>query len=96
MPEASVGVIGGSGLYDIEALTDIESVAIDTPWQPQRHDYRGDARWWGWRSSHGTARHQPAASCRPSERVGDEITGVTHLISVSAGSLREEPNPVTS
>ena len=28
----TVGVIGGSGLYDIEGLTDVESVAVETPW----------------------------------------------------------------
>jgi len=31
MPQARIGVIGGSGLYDIEGLTDIEEVGIDTP-----------------------------------------------------------------
>ena len=31
MPEAKIGVIGGTGLYDIEGLTDIEEVNVDTP-----------------------------------------------------------------
>ncbi len=31
MPEAKIGVIGGTGLYDIEGLTDITEVNIDTP-----------------------------------------------------------------
>jgi len=31
MPNAKIAVIGGSGLYDIEGLTDIEEVNIDTP-----------------------------------------------------------------
>ncbi|GAH86541.1 unnamed protein product [marine sediment metagenome] len=31
MPKAKVGVIGGTGLYDIEGLTDIEEVKVDTP-----------------------------------------------------------------
>jgi 5'-methylthioadenosine phosphorylase len=31
MPQAKIAVIGGSGLYDIEELTDIEEVSIDTP-----------------------------------------------------------------
>ncbi len=31
MPQAKIGVIGGSGLYDIKGLTDIEEVDIDTP-----------------------------------------------------------------
>jgi len=28
----TVGVIGGSGLYEIEGLSNVESVAVDTPW----------------------------------------------------------------
>jgi 5'-methylthioadenosine phosphorylase len=31
MPNAKIAVIGGSGLYDIEGLTDIEEVDINTP-----------------------------------------------------------------
>jgi len=31
MPKAKIGVIGGTGLYDIEGLTGIEEVDIDTP-----------------------------------------------------------------
>jgi len=31
MPEAKIGVMGGSGLYDIEGMTDIKEVNIDTP-----------------------------------------------------------------
>ncbi len=31
MTEVVVGVIGGSGLYDIEGITDVEEVRLDTP-----------------------------------------------------------------
>jgi purine nucleoside phosphorylase len=31
MPNAKIAVIGGSGLYKIEGLTDTEEVSIDTP-----------------------------------------------------------------
>jgi len=31
MPQVKIGVIGGTGLYDIDGLTDIEEVNIDTP-----------------------------------------------------------------
>ncbi len=31
MPQAKIGVIGGTGLYDIEGITDIEEVDISTP-----------------------------------------------------------------
>ncbi len=32
MPQAKVGVIGGSGLYQIEGLTEVEEFYPDTPW----------------------------------------------------------------
>ncbi|HEX6110376.1 MAG TPA: S-methyl-5'-thioadenosine phosphorylase, partial [Ktedonobacteraceae bacterium] len=31
MPRATIGVIGGSGLYRMESMTDIEEIAIQTP-----------------------------------------------------------------
>jgi 5'-methylthioadenosine phosphorylase len=31
MPHATIGVIGGSGLYHMESMTDLEEVAIETP-----------------------------------------------------------------
>ena len=31
MPKAKIGVIGGSGLYDIEGMTDVEGIDVDTP-----------------------------------------------------------------
>ena len=30
-PQASIGIIGGSGLYELEELAEIESVEVDTP-----------------------------------------------------------------
>jgi len=31
MPRATIGVIGGTGLYEIEGLRDVQEVALDTP-----------------------------------------------------------------
>ncbi|MBA7653889.1 S-methyl-5'-thioadenosine phosphorylase [subsurface metagenome] len=31
MPQAKIGVMGGTGLYDIEGMTDVEEVDINTP-----------------------------------------------------------------
>ncbi len=31
MPQAKIGVIGGSGLYQMEGMTDVEEVAVETP-----------------------------------------------------------------
>lgn len=32
MPEARVGVIGGSGVYDMKQLQDVEEIRVATPW----------------------------------------------------------------
>ncbi len=31
MPRAAIGVIGGSGLYQMEGMTDVEEIAVETP-----------------------------------------------------------------
>ena len=31
MTQAMLGIIGGSGFYEIEGLEDVESVAVETP-----------------------------------------------------------------
>ena len=31
MPRANIGVIGGSGLYNMEGMTDVEEIAVQTP-----------------------------------------------------------------
>ena len=32
MKKASIGIIGGSGLYDIEGIDIVEEVNVETPW----------------------------------------------------------------
>lgn len=34
MPQAKIGVIGGSGLYRMQGMTEIEEVAVETPFGP--------------------------------------------------------------
>ncbi len=98
MPEASVGVIGGSGLYDMEALADIELLDIDTPFgRPS------DAITVGTLAGVRVAflpRHGKGHRVSPSELPSQanvwamKAMGVTHLLSFSAvGSLREELAP---
>jgi 5'-methylthioadenosine phosphorylase len=98
MAEASVGVIGGSGLYDIEALTDIEIVDVDTPYgRPSDSITIGTLA--GVRVAF-LPRHGKGHRISPSELPSRanvwamKTLGVTHLLSVSAvGSLREEMAP---
>jgi len=94
MPGASVGVIGGSGLYDIEALSDIEVFDINTPFgKPSDTITVGTLA--GVRVAF-LPRHGKGHRISPSELPSRanvwamKTLGVTHLLSVSAvGSLRE-------
>ncbi|NEQ52603.1 MAG: S-methyl-5'-thioadenosine phosphorylase [Leptolyngbya sp. SIO3F4] len=99
MVHADIGIIGGSGLYKMDALTDVEEVAIDTPFgQPS------DALICG--KLDGTpvaflARHGRGHRLMPTELpfranvYAMKSLGVKYLISASAvGSLKEEVKPL--
>ncbi len=96
---ATVGVIGGSGLYQIEGISDIEEVAIKTPFgDPSDKFIIGQLE--------GTPvvflpRHGRGHRISPSEInyrakiYGMKKLGVEAIISVSAcGSLKEELKPM--
>ena len=40
MPEAEIGIIGGSGLYQMEGLTDMQETEISTPFGNPSDGYR--------------------------------------------------------
>jgi len=99
MPQASIGIIGGSGLYKMDALKDVEEVQVETPF--------------GWPSDAlilGTldetrvaflARHGRNHTLLPSELpfraniYAMKQLGVEYLISASAvGSLKAEAKPL--
>ncbi len=98
MPQAKIGVIGGTGLYDIEGLTDIEEVDIDTPFGKP-----SDAITIGKLEGVGIAflpRHGRGHRISPSELpvraniYALKSLGVEHIIAVSsAGSFRQEIMP---
>ncbi|MGB5960904.1 MAG: S-methyl-5'-thioadenosine phosphorylase [Coleofasciculaceae cyanobacterium] len=97
--EATIGVIGGSGLYKMEALKDVKEVQIDTPFGTT-----SDALIVG--TLTGTpvaflARHGRNHHLTPSEVpyraniYAMKQLGVKYLISASAvGSLKEEAKPL--
>jgi len=98
MPQAKIGVIGGTGLYEIEGMTDIEEVNIDTPFgQPS------DAIVIGRLGGVGIAflpRHGKGHRIMPSEVPSRaniyafKSLGVEHIIAIcSAGSFKEEIKP---
>ncbi|MEA3406771.1 MAG: S-methyl-5'-thioadenosine phosphorylase [Chloroflexota bacterium] len=98
MRQAKVGIIGGSGLYTMEGLRNVEKLTLSTPFGPPSDDIVvGDL------DGVPTAflpRHGAGHRISPSELPARanvwamKSLGVTHLISVSAvGSLREDIVP---
>ncbi len=98
MKKATLGIIGGSGLYDIEGLTGTKLKKIDTPFGKPSGPYLIGVL-------QGTPvvflpRHGPKHTLLPSEinfranLHGFRQLGVRHLLSVSAvGSLKETIHP---
>lgn len=93
------GVIGGSGVYSIEALQDVEEVAVDTPFgEPSDAYITGTLD--GVRVAF-LPRHRRGHRVTPTELnsraniYGFKALGVRYLISVTAvGSLREDFAPL--
>jgi 5'-methylthioadenosine phosphorylase len=99
MTEAQIGIIGGSGLYKMDALKDVEEMQVETPF-----GVPSDALILG--TLDGTrvaflARHGRNHTLLPSELpfraniYAMKQLGVEYLISASAvGSLKEEAKPL--
>ncbi len=92
------GIIGGSGLYEIEGIKDVKNLTIDTPFgKPSDEFVTGNLEG---KDVVFLPRHGKGHRFLPSEinyRAniwGMKSLGVTHLIAISAvGSLREEIVP---
>src|SRR5918993_1649210 len=99
MSEIAVGIIGGSGLYDMAELTDREERRVQTPFgEPSAPYVIGTLR--GKRVAF-LARHGSGHRFMPSELnfraniYGFKVLGVEWLLSASAvGSLREDYKPL--
>ena len=97
--EAQIGIIGGSGLYQMEALTNIEAVHVETPFGDPSDDILiGTLD--GIRVAF-LARHGRSHTLMPSELpfraniYAMKSLGVEYLISASAvGSLHAEAKPL--
>lgn len=98
MAEAQIGVIGGSGLYQIEGMSDVEELALDTPFgKPSDSLVLGTLN--GVRIAF-LPRHGRGHRISPGELPARanvwamKLLGVQHLLSISAvGSLRQELAP---
>jgi len=98
MPQNILGVIGGSGFYQMKGLDKVEPRELETPFgRPSDPFYQGRI---GDTEVVFLARHGRGHRLLPSEInfranvFGMKQLGVTHLVSVStAGSLKEEIHP---
>ncbi len=98
MSEVIVGVIGGSGLYEIEGITSLEEVRVETPFGEPSDAYitgRLEGTRCVFLPRHGRGhRFTPSEVNYRANIWGLKKLGVQHVISVSAvGSLREEIVP---
>jgi 5'-methylthioadenosine phosphorylase len=95
---SKLGIIGGSGLYDLPGLSDIRWVETDTPWgKPSdalMHARLGDAEL-VFLPRHGRGhRHAPHEVNYRANIAALKLCGVTDVLSVSAcGSFREAMPP---
>ena len=94
-----IGIIGGSGLYQMDGLTNIEEVEVETPFGKPSDAYRIGTL--DGRNVAFLARHNRNHSILPSELnfraniYGFKKLGVEWILSASAvGSLKEEHRPL--
>lgn len=98
MSQPVIGVIGGSGLYEIEGLTEVQEVTIETPFGAPSDAYitghLGDAKL-VFLPRHGRGhRFLPSEVNYRANIYGMKKLGVEQIISVSAvGSMKEEIVP---
>lgn len=99
MPQAKIGVIGGSGLYNMEGLSEIKEVRLTTPFgEPSDAIITGnmDGIRVAFLPRHGKG-HQISPSNLPAKAniYALKLLGVERIISVNAvGSLKEEIQPM--
>ena len=96
---ATIGVIGGSGLYHIPGFTDQREVTLTTPWGPPSDPYivgKLAGRDVAFLSRHGKGhRLSPTELNYRANIWGFKMLGVEWIISLSAvGSLKEEHAPL--
>jgi 5'-methylthioadenosine phosphorylase len=100
MSGSVLAIIGGSGLYDVEHLENVEELHVSTPYgAPSDAVMRGRMKDGGatvlFLPRHGRGhRHPPSAIPYRANICALKMLGATHLLSVSAvGSMKEEIAP---
>ena len=99
MAKAEIGIIGGSGLYQIDGLEDVEKVALETPFgEPSGKYVLGTlaGKKVAFLARHGTGhRILPGELNFRANIFGFKLLGVDYILSASAvGSLREKFEPL--
>ncbi|HEY65460.1 MAG TPA: S-methyl-5'-thioadenosine phosphorylase [Caldilineae bacterium] len=98
MEPVRIGIIGGSGVYEMEALTDVEEVWLDTPFGPPSDAYiigTLEGQRVAFLPRHGRGhRIMPGELNSRANIWGFKMLGVERLISITAcGSMKEEYAP---
>ncbi len=98
MPEPVIGVIGGSGIYDLDGLEEIDEIAVETPFGPPSDKYitgRLGRVKMVFLARHGRGhRFLPHEINYRANIYGMKVLGVEWLLSLSAvGSMREDIRP---
>ena len=94
----TIGIIGGSGLYALDALEDTQWIAIDTPWGPPSDEILfgriGEVRV-RFLPRHGRGHRIPPSNVNARANIDAlKRAGCTDLLAISAvGSLREPLAP---
>ncbi len=99
MAEAKIGVIGGSGLYQMEGLADVEEVRLETPFGDPSDKYvlgKLEGKPVAFLARHGVGhRILPSELNFRANIFGFKLLGVEHIVSASAvGSLKEDIHPL--
>jgi 5'-methylthioadenosine phosphorylase len=97
-PQAKIGVLGGTGLYEVEGIEDIEEVQLKTPFGKPSDAYVVgilEGKTIAFLSRHGRKhRILPSDMNYQANIYGFKMLGVERLISInSVGSLRENVHP---
>jgi 5'-methylthioadenosine phosphorylase len=98
MSEWTIGIIGGSGLYEIEALEEAQWIAVDTPWGPPSDELligRLHGTRFVFLPRHGRGHRIPPGEVNYRANIDAlKRAGCTDIVAISAiGSLREKLPP---
>ncbi|MBA3677925.1 MAG: S-methyl-5'-thioadenosine phosphorylase [Sphingosinicella sp.] len=98
MSEWTIGIIGGSGLYEVEGLEDAQWIAVDTPWGRPSDELlvgRLSGVKFLFLPRHGRGHRIPPTKVNARANIDAlKRAGCTDLVAISAiGSLREELPP---